>query len=224
MKAIIKTLGELGSELVLAPERWLVGGKGIPLGDLVTVRRERAEPSAVVVDTTHARDGVLDLPAALRAGDVAKSSKQRALPGDLIVSRLRPYLRQIAFVHPRALELARGRALALSMEYVVLAPREDGAPIAYLLPFLLGEDAQRALAAAQEGGHHPRVHRESLLALPVPEAIVAGRAALSRRTLAALDAVYTAQIGYQALLGLSASPASRSGTRDRSRVRARQGR
>lgn len=206
MKLTVRALEELGEDVVLAPERWVAAadiGEGVPLGELVVERRERAEAveRAVILDTTHARDGLLDIPTAVRAAPSAKSAKKSARAGDLVVSRLRPYLRQIALVHPRALEAAAGRSLALSTEFYVLAPRRPNDDLAFLLPFLLGQQAQSVLAAAQEGGHHPRVPRSSLFALRVPEAIVEARAQLSREVNASLDALYEATARYHALLG-----------------------
>ena len=205
MRSTLRSLGELGEDVVLAPERWLAAsdvGEGVPLADLVIERRERADllERAVVLDTTHARDGLLDIPSALRAVSSAKSVKKSALAGDLVVSRLRPYLRQIALVHPRALEAAEGRALALSSEFYVLAPRRAGDDLAFLLPFLLGAQAQAILAAAQEGGHHPRVPRSSLLALRVPRDAIEERERRSSEVNEALDALYVATTRYHGLL------------------------
>ncbi len=205
MRSTVRALGELGEDVVLAPERWLAAsdvGEGVPLGELVVERRERADllERVVVLDTTHARDGLLDIPSALRDVSSAKSVKKSALAGDLVVSRLRPYLRQIALVHPRALEAAGGRTLALSSEFYVLAPRRAGEDLAFLVPFLLGEQAQAILAAAQEGGHHPRVPRSSLLALRVPLDVVAERQRLSSEVNEALDGLYVASARYQGLL------------------------
>jgi hypothetical protein len=205
VKATVRTLGDLGEGIVLAPERWLAAdestGEGIPLGELVVERGERATAAnALVLDTTHARDGILDIAAAVRAGAGAKSSKKTARAGDLVISRLRPYLRQIAFVHPRAIEGAAGRPLALSSEFYVLSPRAEG-DLAFLLPFLLGASAQAILAAAQEGGHHPRVPRSSLFALRVPKEIVRRRRAIGVRVEASLEALYAATARYQRILG-----------------------
>jgi hypothetical protein len=211
VKTGIRTLADLGDDLVLAPERWLAidAGRGVPMGDLVVERREKPEPNAVVVDTTHARDGVLDLPSAVRARADAKSAKKRAVAGDLVVSRLRPYLRQIAFVDAKALATVHPRGLAFSTEYYVLAPREGprvpagneaSRSIAFLVPFLLGPQVQRQLAAAQEGGHHPRVPRASLLAIRVPEVLVERRAAISRNVIRKLAAFYRASAEWNALL------------------------
>lgn len=199
MKHAVRTLRELGEDVVLAPERYLAdagAGEGVPLGELVLVRAEHAE--GLVLDTTHARDGVLDIASALRSPSTAKSTKKAAAAGDVIVSRLRPYLRQIAYIHPAALSAA-GRALAVSSEFYVLSPR-DGASIAFLVPFLLSDRVQAILAAAQEGGHHPRVPRASLLALRVPPALLRRRAETSRDVLRALSAVYRANALWHELL------------------------
>jgi hypothetical protein len=205
MKAVVRALSDLGDDLVLAPERWLAvddARGGVPLGDLVVERRERVDArAAIVLDTTHAKDGLLDIAAAVRAGAAPKSAKKLARGGDLIVSRLRPYLRQIAVIHPGALAIVGGaRPLAVSTEFYVLAPRDEGDDLGFLLPFLLGERAQAILAAAQEGGHHPRVPRSSLLALRVPDALVRQRRKLSEKVEGVLAALYGALGGYQALL------------------------
>jgi len=203
---VVRTLGDLGAALTLAPERYRAAameeGGGKALGDLVVERNERVVPeaigNAIVLDTTHARDGVLDIAAAVRVGDAPESAKKRVVAGDLLVSRLRPYLRQIALAHPGALA---GREVVCSMEYYVLSPREEGEDLAYLLPWLLGARAQATLAAAQEGGHHPRVPRESLLGMRVPRAVMAKRAKASREIRAALEALYLAGDAYARALG-----------------------
>lgn len=209
MKACVRTLGELGADLILAPERQLVlvrgeAAAGVPLGELVAVRSERAlhgeMAGAVVLDTTHARDGLLDVRGAMRDGAGTKSSKKVARAGDLLVSRLRPYLRQIAYVHPAALALAPHGTICVSSEFYVLAPPEAES-LAWLLPYLLSDEAQEALAGAQEGGHHPRVPRASLLAMRVSHAELNARAGSSRAVCAALEAHYRAAQGLGALLG-----------------------
>ena len=196
---LVRTLADLGDALTLAPERHLAAGMhgtdGVALGSLVVERNERVGPpllaSAVVLDTTHAKDGILDVRAALRASGQATSAKKRVMAGDLLISRLRPYLRQIALAHPAVVRACEGKELACSTEFYVLGPAEPGGSLAYLVPFLLGDAAQRVLAAGQEGGHHPRVPRETVLALRVPRALVRGRHAASARVgkaLASLDA------------------------------------
>jgi hypothetical protein len=208
VKLVVRVLAELAPDFVLAPERHVAiaqAGDGVPLGDLVEERSDRIDPmdgsGAVVLDTSHARDGILDIAGAVLDAAGAKSAKKRALAGDLVVSRLRPYLRQIGLVHPRALAAARGRPLALSTEFYVLAPREAGQDLAFLVPFLLSSEAQRVLAAAQEGGHHPRVPRSSLFALLVPRVLIKKRAPTSRAVVEALAAYYGAASDLRSILG-----------------------
>lgn len=168
-------LGDLGPGLVLAPERRLgaQAGRGPTLGDVAFAASDRVTPEEIaredllVLDTTHLKDGLLDVRAAARAREAPASSKRRLAPGDLLVSRLRPYLRQVALVHPRAIALAGGRGLAGSSELYVLRPRAPRASLAWLVPWLLSDETQAALAAAQEGGHHPRVALDTVLALPL---------------------------------------------------------
>ena len=207
MKVAIRRLADLAPDYVLAPERHVAlaqAGDGVPLGALVEERNERIDPaverSALVLDTTHARDGVIDVAGALRDAAGTKSAKKRALPGDLVVSRLRPYLRQIALIHPRALAPIAKRPLALSTEFYVLAPRDRADDVSFLVPFLLSPAAQSILASAQEGGHHPRVPRTSLLALRIPRALVRDRHRTSLAVTAALAAFYDASISLRALL------------------------
>jgi hypothetical protein len=204
MSFVVRTLADLGPSITLAPERHRAAGldeaSGVPLGMRVIERTERvtgdALRDAIVIDTTHARDGVLDIAAARRAPAPPSSAKKRVHPGDLLVSRLRPYLRQIALAHPAALRACEGRAVACSTEFYVLAPRTKGESLAYLLPWLLGAPAQAVLAAAQEGGHHPRVPRELLLAMRIPGATDASRKARAREVTRALAALYAASHAY----------------------------
>lgn len=210
MKWAVRSLADLGPGLVLAPERHVVtelaGAGGRALEELALERIERVSPreiaegEVVVLDTTHAKDGVLDVPSARLASESARSTKKRALPGDLLVSRLRPYLRQIALVHPSA--LPKGVALAVSTEFYVLAPRVPAESLAWLVPWLLSEATQEALAAGQEGGHHPRVPRDSLFALRVPTALHRGRARASARVEAALREHYAASARLRRVLAL----------------------
>ncbi len=217
--ATVRTLGELGPGVVLSPERYLSTlrrGDGVPLGELVVERRRLVDPSLdpelVVCDTSHAHDGRLDLASAVRDGAGTKSPKKLAFEGDLLVSRLRPYLRQVAFVHPEAFvegafvegarrRPSRPRRIALSTEFYVLAPKTEGDDLAYLTPYLLSDEIQAALASAQEGGHHPRVPIESLLSLTVPKRLVADRKRASRRVRDALAAVYLAERRLRTVLG-----------------------
>jgi hypothetical protein len=209
----VRMLAELGPRITLAPERYREDRhavKGVPLTDLVVEVRERlvlrTGDRAVVLDTAHVKDGLLDLHAA-RARALPVSAKWRVPPGALLVSRLRPYLRQIGFASGALFsssgDLADGGPLGCSTEFSVLVSAADGESIAFLLPFLLSAPAQAFLAAGQEGGHHPRVPRETLLSLRVPYRQIRGRRAKSDAIEKAAKEMYAASARYRRSLGSS---------------------
>ncbi len=190
----VRTVAELARGWVLAPERYdpavrLEGERR--LGDLVRVdvpaRRPAELPTGplLVLETGHAADGFVFPPATLSTAAACQSSKRTLQPGDVLVSRLRPYLRQVAWVDPALFELAPGgNAVVASPELLVLrAP--DGFDGACLVPWLLSPAVQQVLVAAQEGGHHPRVPTEALLALGVPGSVLRSGAAVGTKWRAA---------------------------------------
>ena len=107
--------------LVLAPERFdprrstFAGASGRRLDEVVEVRADhstarafRADEPVLVLDTSHAFEGLV----LLRHGPVEAralgSAKRQLRPGDVIVSRLRPYLRQVAWLDEALFKLAPG--------------------------------------------------------------------------------------------------------------------
>jgi hypothetical protein len=167
-----------------------------------------AGQEGIIIDTTHVREGTIRLPPPRRGG----SPKTPVPPGSLLVSRLRPYLRQIGFVsdsllverdfHAKKAERTRVRLpLLCSTEFSVLVPKGPRS-LAFLLPFLLSDDVQRRLTAAQEGGHRPRVPRETLMSLRVPDGAVRARRKTSAAVERALAELYSAQFRWSNALGL----------------------
>ena len=196
---VLRRVADLGDGLVLAPERFdprrrveVVARRC--LSDIVDVVAENVSarscnsPGAVLIlDTTHAYQGFVvfrhdPVPAASMG-----STKRRVQAGDVIISRLRPYLRQVALIDEALFRLCPGgNAVVASTEFFVLHGRA-GFDAAGLVPFLLSERVQAALAAGQEGGHHPRFCKELLLSLPVPDGVArqVNRTAQQMRRLAA---------------------------------------
>lgn len=181
---------ELETGLVLSPERYdprkhsafyLNGDRGIALSELVLVVRETitttnaTDGSYLVFDTSHARDGLISVPKATLGPREIGSAKKRLERNDVIISRLRPYLRQVALIDAG---VPRGLNLLGSTEFFVLRSR-TGESIAFLVPFLLTEFIQKILSASQEGGHHPRFSENTLTGLRVPEQIITSRRELS---------------------------------------------
>lgn len=174
--------GKLSHPFVWAPERYdprreIAGPTdSIPLGDLVDVVREtigmaQEGESYLILDTSDAREGIV----ISRKEVVSKlgSTKKAPQVGDVIISRLRPYLRQVAYVDGEIPNIEDGR-LVCSTEFYVLRCRERQSA-AFLVPFLLSSRVQEALSASQEGGHHPRFDDSMLLSLPVPKSWVERR-------------------------------------------------
>jgi len=177
---VLRRVGDLGHEVVLAPERFdprrrVEVASELCVADLVDAIAESASPRSLsadrpvlVLDTTHAYEGFVVLRHDPVAPDSLGSAKRSVEPGDVIVSRLRPYLRQVAYVDAALFQRAAGgNAVVVSPEFFVLRGR-DGFDAACLVPFLLSAPAQAALAAGQEGGHHPRFSKDLLLSMRVP--------------------------------------------------------
>ncbi|MGA7744162.1 MAG: hypothetical protein WBP56_19905 [Polyangia bacterium] len=180
---VLRRVADLGNGLVLAPERFdprrrveVVARRCLAdVVDIVDVNVSASgwkSPDAVLIlDTTHAYQGFV----VFRHDPVPPASmgsaKRRVQAGDVIISRLRPYLHQVALVDQALFRLRPGgNTVVVSTEFFVLRGR-DGRDAAGLVPFLLSERVQAALAAGQEGGHHPRFRKELLQSLPVPERV-----------------------------------------------------
>jgi hypothetical protein len=160
----------------------------VPLTKLVSLRKETFNPVGgrtdrtrmfIVLDTNHAYEGRVQFRGRSAPVSEVGSIKRPLQPGYVIVSRLRTYLRQIALIDDEFLD-DFNCGLLCSTEFYVLAPIDNG-DIAFLVPFLLSELVQNAFAAAEEGGHHPRIPSDVLLNLPVPRSIVDQRDDLSSR-------------------------------------------
>lgn len=203
-------MGGLGPGWLLSPERYGARADGArgdaPLGSLVAFVSEGVAPGfeprgglVRVLDTGDAREGFARAPEALPRATF-RSAKKRVLPGDVLVSRLRPYLRQVAYLDAPLFERQGCPVdVVVSCEFCVL--RGLDGPAAFLVPWLLSGPVQARLAAAQEGGHHPRVARETLDALPVPRGLLETRASLSAQVEAAAAAFRGAEAAMAALVG-----------------------
>ena len=181
----IKRRGDLGEDLALAPERYDPRRELQPRARRTTLLRQVAalvrrtvQPSddlgrCLVLDTSDAREGVISFRKGAVDGAAIGSAKKVVEPHQVIISRLRPYVRQVALVDPW-MDRPAGTRLLCSTEFFVLG-RVDDRSIAFLVPFLLTEQVQKVLAASQEGGHHPRFDAAVLLDLPIPEALLRRR-------------------------------------------------
>lgn len=187
-----KKIFDLGEHFVLAAERYdprrvQNEESGVFIGEIASLRNEIVSPidcseefGYCVFDTGDSENGFLK---GKRPGPKSEvgSAKKVFYPGDVVISRLRPYLRQVALVDPGILKYSNGEKVKLvgSTEYYVLQGKGNES-IAFLIPFLLSETIQKKLANSQEGGHHPRFSRESLLETRIPREWIELRQSISK--------------------------------------------
>ncbi len=95
------------------------------------------------------------------------SSKKRFQAGDVVVSRLRSYLKEIAVVRTSGTPQSVG-----SSEYIVLRPTGNGLSPETLMVYLRCPLVQTILKWSQDGSNHPRFTEEDLLAIPVPDKVL----------------------------------------------------
>lgn len=96
------------------------------------------------------------------------STKKVIRAGDLVVSRLRSYLKEIAFVQPGG-----GVPMVASTEFIVLRPKQSGGlPVEALMIFLRSALPQTVFKWSQDGSNHPRFDEKELLRLPVPRVLI----------------------------------------------------
>jgi hypothetical protein len=187
----VRKRDSLAAVSVLAPERYdprralsTEARESVRLGDVARIERRIIQPSSnhgrcLVLDTSDAREGIVIGRKTPVGGREIGSAKKVVEPSDVIISRLRPYLRQVAFVDD-AIPHAASSTITCSTEFFVLRSRDDRS-IAFLVPFLLSPQVQQVLAASQEGGHHPRFAEPTLVTLPVPAPLLKLRDMWSER-------------------------------------------
>lgn len=181
----IKRRSDLAEVLALAPERYdprrelrSQAKRTTLLREVANIIRRTVQPSeklgrCLVLDTSDAREGIISFRKQPVAGADLGSAKKVIESKQVIISRLRPYLRQVALVDS-GVPVPSDTLLICSTEFFVLGS-VDGRSIAFLVPFLLTEQVQKVLAASQEGGHHPRFEDAVLLGLPIPDAVLRRR-------------------------------------------------
>ena len=188
---VIKTTIQLGPQFVLTPERYnpkrrmsLSGeNDGILLSEIITLKNDivAAKKNASAwyqINTSDAMGGYLRIPP---KPERLNSNKKILKTGDVIISRLRPYLRQVAYV-----DIDSNSQLCASTEFYVLRPRNNES-IAFLVPFLLSKAAQTVFANSVEGSQHPRFKEEDILNLVIPSQLFEEREKISQDISNAID-------------------------------------
>lgn len=178
MRWIARPFLETGADFSLSPEYWIASETasqlvdGTLLSEIVqSVSKTQVPPenARYVLDTGNAREGLLDFTILGNPISGRTSAKKIVRDGDVIVSRLRPYLRQVTYIPEGTCRILGVDQLYCSTEFFVLRPLEEGTNIAGLVAWLLSEPIQNMVGAAATGGHHPRISIELLLGSPVEE-------------------------------------------------------
>lgn len=94
------------------------------------------------------------------------STKKRLQKGDIVVSRLRSYLKEIAVVQTDGKE-----PMVCSTEFIVLRPKAGAIPVEALLVYLRSTLPQLIFKWSQDGSNHPRFDEKELLNLHVPDIV-----------------------------------------------------
>lgn len=188
---VIKTTTQLGPQFVLTPERYnpkrrmrlLDENDGVLLSEIVTLENDivtskKDTSSWYQINTSDAMGGYLRVPS---TPEQLNSNKKILKTGDVIISRLRPYLHQVAYV-----DIDSNLQLCASTEFYVLRARNNES-IAFLVPFLLSEAVQTVFANSVEGSQHPRFKEEDILNLIVPSPLFAERENLSQNISTAIN-------------------------------------
>ena len=181
---VIKTTTQLGPQFVLTPERYNPKrhmslsdeNDGVLLSEIITLKNDivASKKDASVwyqINTSDAMGGYLRIPP---NPERLNSNKKILKSGDVIISRLRPYLRQVAYV-----DIDLNSQLCASTEFYVLRARNNES-IAFLVPFLLSEAAQTVFANSVEGSQHPRFKEEDILNLVIPSQLFEEREKISQ--------------------------------------------
>lgn len=182
MRWITRSFLKTGSDFTLSPEHWLANetagqlAEGKLLSEIVQSVNQSFPPpegARFVLDTGNAREGLLDITILGDPVSGRTSNKKIVKDGDVIISRLRPYLRQVTYIPNGTCELLGVEQLYCSTEFFVLRPLEVGRNISGLVSWLLSEPIQEMLSSAATGGHHPRFSVDLLLSSPVGEQYLA---------------------------------------------------
>lgn len=152
---------------------WLAALPGQLLSDRVDSIRDqwvpdRAPPTMRVrnYDVTDALVPLLDAEKEPSFAADIGSMKKVFKDGDVAISRLRAYLKEIAVVRTGDDIPSVG-----SSEFIVLRPKGKAISPETLMVFLRSAPVQTILKWCQDGSQHPRFSEGDLLSIPVPDAV-----------------------------------------------------
>lgn len=189
MNSIQVNSSGLGKDFSLSPEHWLSTRhlenleSGVSLLSIVSIEKRgmtKTSENVLVLDTGHAENGALSLNLQGFSGKERTSQKKHVPAGSVIISRLRPYLRQVAYIPTCINSLLKVDAILCSTEFYVLVAKDSSESIAYLVPWLLSTTIQDVFYQATTGGHHPRFDENMLTRLSIPKIVYSQRVEVSK--------------------------------------------
>jgi hypothetical protein len=168
-------VGRLGAEYFQPPKQRVLDAlrkmPGKPLADHFLAVRDLYQPSEVPAtemvrnfDLTDALQPFLDDTIVPVEGRSVGSTKKRFQAGDVLVSRLRSYLKEIAVVRTSSTIPCVG-----SSEFYVFRRKKGGLSAEALTTYLRCPLVQTVLKWCQDGSNHPRFEERELTRLPVPD-------------------------------------------------------
>lgn len=174
---VIQTLAELPG--------MTIGDRFGSIKDLFDPRSLAAAPLVRNYDVTDALEPLLDDEKPAQLTEEIGSTKKKFQDGDVAISRLRAYLKEIAIVRTDGKLPSVG-----SSEFIVLRPKATDEVIApeTLMVFLRSQPVQTVLKWCQDGSQHPRFSESDLLAIPLPDAVSQSSPQIEKLVRKALEA------------------------------------
>jgi len=210
MKKVIVKKSDLGDKFFLSPEYWysndLSGNfaQGVPLTDIVNIIKKGSKPKlerSLILDTGDADKGLLKLTSLLSGNKkISKSHKKIVSEGSVIVSRLRPYLRQVSYIPYGIKKKLNIDDIYCSTEFYILEPSIVDSNIAYLVPWLLSVRVQDLFNEATVGGHHPRFSEDLLMGLTMETGFYDDRESINETVENAVNNYINAQLELEKLI------------------------
>lgn len=165
--------------------------------ETITPKKADSEFSYLILDTGDVKEGFIKNKAVVSSEEIG-STKKTLKAGDVIISRLRPYLRQVGYVDKEFIDKQPTNTIvACSTEFYVLRSDSD---ISFLAPLLLTMKSQEVLCQSQEGGHHPRFNKDALEALVFNEEVTKNKKALATKFKESILLLRTGESQIQELL------------------------
>ncbi|MFA4852344.1 MAG: restriction endonuclease subunit S [Bacteroidales bacterium] len=130
--------------------------------ELITTQMRNGIFPVINYDLPHSLGNILTLGNNINTSTDLGSTKKSIKSNDIIISRLRYYLKEIAIVPER------GDNQVASTEYVVIRSKGN-LSTHILLPYLLSSNIQYIFSCLQRGSAHPRLANKDILSLPLPD-------------------------------------------------------